>query len=340
MRSQVLMILTIVLANFFSAQSAAQSTNEASACPRKPNGTAKLEEKYLPNLFTVEGDLATFDPCHSSVSLDFPSVPAADAKSKPPLMIFVHGGVGLTDAERRMAAAIRQKGLATLIFDAFEINGFRQGAALFRAGVTNEAKQRMLLKVTLSAYKWVITQDRIDTSKIFMHGISNGGTVVVNMAGLASADHVKGIFAEGIAPGGIGLPAKLNVPVRLIFGKLDNYGGASENDWIWQRVEKCQTMRIAPEAPAGSADECNWDSFPYGTSVSSLQWYEAQRNAKADIDIWFYDNAAHSIFAGAIKRNIMYVARTSKRMAWIGADAGVSSKLVTDIDRFIRESSQ
>jgi len=302
----------------------------AQDCKPAPKDVATLKE-IRPKFFTVEGPLAEFNPCHSSVKLQKPFF-----SDKPPLMIVVHGGGGLDSAVKNAADAFRGKGFATLVFDAYEHNGFYQGIKFWGNSASNDARQRMIYKVTLGAYEWAIKQKDINGSQIYFHGLSNGGIVLANIAGAVSAQHVKGIFAEG-APGmGLGLPDKLNVPLRLVYGKLDNYGGKTEEDWIWLRQEGCFTNGDAFIHPKGNAATCNPAVNSSELTQKPMDWYENQKKQGADIEIWFYEKAAHGIFFGAIQRNTITYGTDNKRYAWVGAEPSARTKLLEDVERYYK----
>ncbi len=299
-------------------------------CNPAPKDVALLKE-IRPRFHTVEGPLATFDPCHKSVKFQKPFFTA-----RPPLMILVHGGGGVDTATRNAAEAFRSKGFATLFFDAYEHNGFGQGLRFWAAQASNEARQRMIYKVTLGAYEWAIRRPDIDVRQIYFHGVSNGGAVLANIAAAVSPEHVKGVYAEGTPGAGLGLPAKLQVPLRLIYGKLDNYGGRSEDDWIWQRQDPCALNTPTFIHPPGSSQTCSALANPAGLTLKPIDWYEEQRTRGADIAVWFYDNAAHGIFFGPIRRNMITYGADMQRYAWVGADASARTRLLEDIEQHVK----
>ncbi|MSP03907.1 MAG: hypothetical protein EXR05_01340 [Acetobacteraceae bacterium] len=95
-------------------------------------------------------------------------------------------------------------GVALLLFDACEIHGFQyRGAALFLAGATDESRPRMIFKATLRAYHWIRQNSRIDNSRPFIHGLSNGGSVALNMVAVPDSAHVRMVFSEGAPSAGI-----------------------------------------------------------------------------------------------------------------------------------------
>jgi dienelactone hydrolase len=309
---------------------------QASDCRPPPPDVAELIQ-IRPNFHTVRGPLAEFDPCHKSVEFSLPgnSLFSKKVEEKPPLVILVHGGGGLGKLEKNMARALNQRGYATLVFDAYQMNNFYQGLSLFLTGMTNGGRQRMIYKATFGAYQWAIVNTKIDTSKIFFHGVSNGGSVLLNIAGAVDPNHVKGVFSEGPSPAGIGMPHKINVPLRMVFGKLDNYGGKAEDDWMWERIEPCLILDHYKPAPSGTAETCNHLVNAKSNSITPYQWFEQQKAAGADIEVWFYENAAHGILAGPIDRGIRLYGGTMKRWAWTGASSEAAEKLILDMEKFI-----
>jgi dienelactone hydrolase len=300
----------------------------AEDCRPAPADVAVLRE-IRPQFHTVDGPLAEFDPCHASVKFQKPFF-----SLRPPLLIVVHGGGGVDSSTRNAAEAFRGKGFATLVFDAYEHNGFDKGFRFWATQASNEARQRMLYKVTLGAYQWALSRSDIDTGHIYFHGLSNGAIVLANIAAAVSPRHVKGVFAEG-APGmGLGLPDAVAVPLRMIYGRQDNYGGKTEDEWIWLRQERCHLNVAAFLHPAGNARTCSADVNRNGLTQRPIDWFEDQKRKGADIELWFYDNAAHGIFAGPLQRNTIVYGRDMRRFAWIGADASARHQLLDDILRF------
>ena len=302
----------------------------ANACNPAPKDVAVLKE-IRPQSFTVEGPLAEFDPCHKSVKFQ-----KNVFGNKQPLMIEVHGGGGVDASTKNAVDAFRSAGFATLIFDAYELNGFYQGGKFWASKASNEARQRMIYKAALGAYAWALKNPEIDNSQIYFHGLSNGASVVANLAGAVDPKHVKGIFAEGLPGMGLGLPDKINVPVRMISGRLDNYAGNFETEWIWLRRDPCFVNVIDFIHPPGNSLQCNPTTNSHKLTIAPIDWYEEIKSKGADIDVWYYDNAAHGIFLGSLQKNTIVYGTDMKRFAWVGADASAKAKLVEDIQKFVK----
>jgi dienelactone hydrolase len=141
--------------------------------------------------------------------------------------------------ERDFAKLMNQQGYATLIFDAFEMNRLTPGSDLLVFFMSNGGRQRMIFKATLGAYQWAMKNEKVDTKKIFIQGLSNGAAVALNMAGAVDGAHVRGVIAEGGPSAGIGFPDDIKVPVLLLYGTADNYGGLQQDDLMHLRAMPC-----------------------------------------------------------------------------------------------------
>lgn len=294
-----------------------------------------------PGYHTVSGELADFNPCHTTVKLSMPGLFSDKIANKPPVFIIVHGGGGLGKAETNLSDALNSAGIATLVFDAYQMNGYtrQEGFTLFLTGMTNDARQRMTYKVALGAYKWLIQNQSIDSTRIFIQGLSNGGSVVSNIAGAVDPKHVRAVFPEGASPSGLGFPLNINVPVRMIYGKLDNYGGAKEDDWMFSRVAPCSFNVAFALAPEGTSKGCSMKQNPEGIMISAESWVKELKGTGRDIEIWFYEDAAHGIMAGTIDRGVrIYGSGSSaqKRWGWTGSSSDARKKFLNDLTKFVK----
>ena len=304
-----------------------------------PADAARLVE-LRPGFHRVAGPLAEFDPCHRSVRLSMPGFFADKLADKPPLMIIAHGGNGPGSAEQEMVRRMNARGVATLLYDAYEMNRFEyRGTALFLTGATNESRQRMIFKATLGAYHWARQNHQIDTTRIFIHGLSNGGSVALNMAAVVDPQHVRAVFAEGAPSAGIGMPDQIRVPLKLVFGKIDNYGGRTEDDWMHTRTDPCLVNRASELAAPGTAQRCSINANPSDTSMSPQAWGEQLRSQGQPLEFWFYDDAAHGLLAGPIDRGVrVYGSGPSaqRRYGWIGASPDAANRFTADLIKTIR----
>ncbi len=310
---------------FFSLQAHAQISK--SECRPEVIGSATLTE-IRPQTYSVIGKLSGFDPCHKTVEFNIPR-----SSQKPPLMIYVHGGGGKSDG-KDIVREFKNKGMATLLFDAYEMNEMYQGWRFFSVQVTLEARQRMIFKATFDAYKWALTRSDIDTTKIYFYGLSNGAVVAANLSAVVNPDHVPMIFAEGMPGSGLGLPDKPKVPITLIYGELDNYGGETENSWIWQRRDPCFVMQTDELTPPGSARNCSIRNKPVE------EWVTEQTAQNSNIKIWKYQNAAHWIFhPRGLNKSKITVHGNLERFAYTGSDWSVQNRLIKDVMAVVNQNT-
>lgn len=256
----------------------------------------------------VSGELSGFDPCHPSVSFKIPA--SLPNSKKPPLVIAVHGGGGRADAEA-ITNAFFTNGMATLIFDAYKHNGVPP-----RTG--NAFRQMMLYKVALQAYQWALTRKEVDIQRIYFYGISNGASVVINLASVVDPKHVQGVFSEAPTPVGIGYPWDIQIPVLIAFGKEDDLS-ARVGERRWMISSPCRFNVRSPDVPGGTADQCS-ESNPSATMMTTLQWAEkvkVKNNAK--LEIQYFEGVAHGAFLGPLKIQTVQQAGRSSNIRGIAA---------------------
>ena len=244
---------------------------------------------------TVVGPLAQFNPCHPSVRLDTPSFFAKKRGEKPPLVIIAHGGGGLGGYEREFAKWMNQQGFATLIFDAFQMNGLIPFSDLLLYHMNNAGRQRMIYKATLGAYQWALQSNKVDTSRMFFQGLSNGAAVSINMAGAVDPAHVRGVIAEGGPSAGIGFPDAIQVPLLLIYGSADNYGGQHKDDWMHLRAMPCAYNDHYLLAPAGFNQDCNRTANATNPMPSPQSWYESAKAKGQDVRWVLVEGGGHGM---------------------------------------------
>jgi poly(3-hydroxybutyrate) depolymerase len=281
-----------------------------------------------PGTHSVAGRLAEFDPRHRSVDLRLP--PGAGPF---PLVVFVHGGGGASDSLAAMAA-FHAQGVAVLGFDAYATNGFDRPSSFWVREVTYEARQRMIFRVARGAVAWGAAQERIDPGRVYAYGLSNGADVVVNLAAAMPRSQLRGAIAEGMAGAGLGLPDRLQVPLEAVFGRLDDYGAPNPGTWRWERRVPCALTTPVAEAPPGSAARCNARTGGFGETP--MAWIERQRAAGAEIRVRFYDEAAHGIFAGPLRRRTQQWGDGSVFAASTGAAPEARDKLLADLLEVVR----
>jgi dienelactone hydrolase len=244
---------------------------------------------------TVEGILADFDPCHRSVQLRMPPLFAKKLGDKPPLVIIAHGGGGVGTYERDFVKLMNRNGFATLLYDAFEMNGFTPFSELLLYQMRNSAKQRMIYRATVGAYEWVQKNDKVDVGKIFFQGLSNGASVAINMAASPDGKNFKGVIAEGAPAAGIGFPDAISVPILMIYGSADVYGGTRADDFMHLRGNACLQNDYYELAPKGFSESCNRNANSSDSMPKPLAWYEKIKSKGGDIKFELVDGGGHGM---------------------------------------------
>ena len=284
-----------------------------------PDQLKTTEQKGL----EIIGELSGFDPCNKTVEFKVPEL-----LPKPGLIISVHGGGGKKDAAR-INAEFYEIGYATLIFDAYDMNSI----SLRRIG--NAYRQMMLLKTSYAAYKWVLSREEIDNKNIYFYGISNGASAVLNIAGMVSPTHVRGIISEAPNPIGIGYPNSIKIPIQIIFGDLDDLS-APIGKKRWEISAPCYLNRRFNFAPMGFSEDCrkgkNKIKMP-----TTLEWVEmVSKENNSSIDIEYIKDMAHGGFLGPVNIQTRNFGRGP--IGWsMGGTPAARDKMMSIIRGFLRK---
>ena len=278
------------------------------------------------NGLAIIGDLSGFDPCNKTVEFR-----VQDESSLTPLIISVHGGGGKKDA-KRITDEFYKLGYSTLLFDAYNMNGIKQGR------IGNAYRQKMLLKTSFSAYEWVLQRPEININRIYFYGISNGASVVLNIAAMVDPSHVKGVIAEAPTPTGIGYPDKIKVPVKIIFGKLDDLGAPLGKN-RWEISDPCKWIVPFDFSPVGFSKNCSIHNST-GSTPTTMQWIKSvSRVGNSFIDLVFVEGAAH----GAFTRPLTIGTKNfgNGPIGWsLGGSLDSQEEMMSEIIQFIRETDK
>lgn len=322
---KTLIIIGVLISIFFSKNLTATEPLECLKDAKAPEVIQNEKGFYI-----LKGKPLNFDPCHSSVRFKVPS-----SNAKPPLFIFVHGAGGFHDNMRALNL-FYENGFAVLGYDAFEPNGISKN---MNSSIGNSQRQEMIFAATVGAMEWALKQKNIDTKRIYLYGISNGATVVVNLAAMYDKTKIKAVFSEAPAHAGMGMPDDIKVPLVLIFGKEDTYGTPVNNTGLrWLHNGPCRLNVSIPEAPKGNSFNCNVNSSPHMNGESHLAWYEKQKNKKKDIQMWLYDDAAHGIFNSELRQQTRSTPDGGRFNAPEGAKSDVKVKYLNDLLAYINSN--
>ncbi|MEX2125986.1 MAG: hypothetical protein WD795_19000 [Woeseia sp.] len=205
----------------------------------------------------------------------------------------------------------RRNGFATISFDSYEMNGFNDWNFVTRK-VTNGGKQDMIWGVFKGAVEYASKNDGWDNRNIFLYGGSNGGRIVLYAGSEIENDHIRGIISEAPAATGFTL-GDYNIPTIIPFGKLDNWAGRSETDYVWQRTY--------PNSP-----------------ISIEDWVKSLQEKGRPIKFIFYENAGHLLFEGPLEKVIVRRGDAIAFTAYQGAGEGVLEQYEHDVITFVKNS--
>lgn len=303
---------------------ATQAWGQPKCVPSSPENIKIVDSGSIK---TVEGPLAEFDPCHRSVQLGMPAIFAKKRADKPPVVIIAHGGGGVGSYERDFARLMNQHGFATLLYDAFEMNGLRSGSDLVLYQMRNSARQRMIYKATLGAYQWLLNNDKVDASKVFVQGLSNGGSVAINMAAFTEGKNLKGVIAEGAPAAGIGFPNEIHVPLLLIYGSADVYGGTRADDLMHLRGNACLQNDFYELAPKGFSETCHRNANSTRPMPTPLAWYEQIKAKGGDIQFVLVEGGGHGMMFDSFSSSVRYLSGGRSMYTSRGAGGDARARL-------------
>jgi len=226
------------------------------------------------------------------------------------LMIYAHGGSGLTESDKLRVSLFKKLGFDTVSFDAFAMNEL-DGVWVNR-NLTDKAKQDLIMNVMSGAIEFTLNQKSY--TNIVFYGQSNGAKVVINALRLQDSNpRIKLILAEAPPPSGHPLPYDIHTPTVPFFGEKDNWGGMSEKDLIWTR------------------------KFPY-QPISTAEWYAQQSDKGHPVKVIFYPNSGHSFHSGKLTP----ISRTMAGIGTITGNIGASTEdriqYESDVKRIVSEA--
>jgi hypothetical protein len=69
-----------------------------------------------------------------------------------------------------------------------------------------------------------------------------------------------------------------------------------------------------------------------------IDWMQRLKAQGADIEVWFYDHAAHGIFQGPIDRKMLTYGTDNTTFSWTGSDPSAKEKMLADLVKLIQNS--
>jgi hypothetical protein len=147
------------------------------------------------------------------------------------------------------------------------------------------------------------------------------------MAAAVDGAHVRGVIAEGGPSAGIGFPNDIKVPVLLLYGTADNYGGLRQDDWMHLRAMPCGFNDHYTLAPEGFAQSCSRTSNPTNSMPSPQAWYETLKTQGKDIRLELIEGGGHGMMFGDFSSSSRQLAGGRMFYRSHGATADTRQKL-------------
>lgn len=297
---------------------------------------ANMEQGNKPNIHPgvvfVEPPYAGFDPCNETVDLKI------NDKSDTFILV-LHGGAGLDDPTRGIGRRFQKAGYSVLMFDAFKMNKINRDGIFWATSVHASSTGRMLYFSGLAAINWMLKNHADRSNHVIVYGISTGGIAAANLAATDGIDALRMVFAEGPNNAGIGFPNKLLKPVHVFYGAQDNFGGSTEQEFLWKRISPCLWNAPIYNMPAGSAEKCNYTTWKRGDRAQTVEeWADEQKAKGADIAFRLIDGASHAIFNGKDVTSLVRATPSGIKLYWTtGAKPGVADKLFSELLETIKK---
>jgi predicted esterase len=256
-----------------------------------------------PGLLFLIGSSAKF--VDSDKWINFEKYQAKNSK----LMIYAHGGSGLTESDKLRISLFKKLGFDTISFDAFAMNGL-DGIWVNR-NLTDRAKQDLIMNVMSGAIEFMI--NKLHYTDVVLYGQSNGAKVVINAIKKYEDDpRIKLILSEAPPPSGHPLPLNLQIPTVLFFGAKDNWAGTSEKDLMWTR------------------------KYPH-QQLSIIEWVDQQSTKGRPVKIIFYPNSGHSFHSGRLTPVPRVMAGVGTITGNLGASVEDRLQYEDDVRRIVGE---
>lgn len=225
------------------------------------------------------------------------------------LMIYAHGGSGLTEADRLRVTLFKKLGFDTVSFDAFAMNDL-DGTWVNR-NLTDRAKQDLIMNVMSGAIDTMLNKSNY--SDVVLYGQSNGAKVVINaIKNQENYKRIKLILSEAPPPSGYPLPPNLQIPTFLFYGEKDNWAGANEKDLMWTRRTPNQQFSI-------------------------IEWAERLNVEGQPVKMIFYPNSGHSFHSGMLRPVPRNMAGIGTITGNLGSSFEDKIKYEEDIKRIVSE---
>ena len=308
---------------------------------------AAMSNGQIPNIhssiYFVDGPYAGFDPCNSTVDI------RVNGKSDT-FVIVLHGSAGSDRNQLNVAKRFQDEGYSVLMFDAFKMNKLSKDYNFWMWTVHTSSHQRMMYFSSVAAIQWLKKNHPERSKKIIFYGNSLGATTALNVAATEGLDPLVMVIADAPASYGIGLPDNLLVPVYILYGLQDNYGGGwPADELLWKRKAPCLWNAPIQNTPLGNAANCNYSIYAQGANIKTIlakrspsveEYVDDQKKKGAMISINLFDGAAHAIFRGTdIESETLVSASGVKFYKSLGSKPGVADKVFQEMLAAIKHTT-
>lgn len=285
-----------------------------------------------PGVNFVEPPYAGFDPCNETVDIKI------NDKSDT-FLVVLHGAGGLDTPTTGIGRKFQNAGFSVVMFDAFKMNKINRDGIFWATSVHASSTGRMLYFSGLGAINWILKNHPDRSKRIIVYGISTGGIAAANLAATPGIDALQMVFAEGPNNAGIGFPDKLLKPVHVFYGEQDNFGGSSEQEFLWKRRSSCLWNAPIYNMPAGNAAKCNYTTWTRNERGQTVEeWVEEQKGKGANITFRFIEGASHAIFNGKDISTLVRATPSGIKLYWTtGSKPGVADKLFDELIEVIKK---
>jgi dienelactone hydrolase len=229
------------------------------------------------------------------------------------IMIYGHGGSGMTDSDKYRAGLFRGYGFDLLYFDAFAMNGI--DPTWTNRNLTDEAKQQLIMNVMVGAIKFASSKGY---ENIVLYGASNGGRAVLLVTSLLEdsvRSQVRLVLSEAPASHGKALPDRVSIPTYFFVGDKDNWGGNSENDLMWTRVNPV-------------------------SRVTNKDWFDSQSQRGSPVHLFLYQEAGHSFHSGGLRPVQRTMRAGWSTTGYLGASPSAVRQYESDLRRIVAQHTK
>ena len=112
------------------------------------------------------------------------------------------------------------------------------------------------------------------------------------------------LIAEGAPAAGIGFPNDIHVPLLMIYGSADVYGGNRADDFMHLRGNACLQNDFYELAPKGFSEACHKNANSTNLMPTPLAWYEQIKSKGRDIKFELVEGGGHGMMVDSYSSSV------------------------------------